>query len=173
MPTLKTYYDTLQISRSADATVVRAAYRALCQTYHPDKNIDDPARANLYMKRINEAYEVLSDKVRRDAYDITVAQHESIGETSERKRNKKSATADEIKREAGRQKSEKRFETQEALRRNAAKASTDWRTQAEENHHSTGCGVPLVFSSDEFSRMYACRSCGFEGSIRDPFGRAL
>lgn len=81
-PPFATYYDTLQIARSADAGVVRAAYKALCQQYHPDKNLDDATRANTYMQRINEAYEVLSDKARRDAYDITLAGQEASAAAS-------------------------------------------------------------------------------------------
>lgn len=183
MPPLKTYYDTLQISRTADAAVVRAAYRALCQQYHPDKNPDDPARANTYMKRINEAYEVFSDKTRREAYDTTVAQHEAKARTPEhssdgpprRKQPRETADVDKEKHAAAKREAEKRLEKMEALRRKAAMdaASTNWKSTAERNHRGTGRGVPLAFSRDALCLKYACSSCGFEGSIRDPFGRAL
>lgn len=173
MPPLTTHYDTLQISRSADATVVRAAYRALCQTNHPDKNLDDPERANTRMKRINEAYGVLSDKARRDAYDMTLASQESNRQTAKKGRYRNNANPDgkrpeAKKREAGKSSGEKKTQRPEE-----AEAPDYWRVQAEKNHQSTGCGVPLVFSEDVYSRTYACRSCGFEGTIRDPLGRPL
>lgn len=76
MAQLKTYYDTLQVSRSANEAVIRAAYRTLTQKYHPDKNLNNIEGALRDTKRLNEAYEVLSDPVRRDAYDKAVEQQE-------------------------------------------------------------------------------------------------
>lgn len=68
-----TYYDTLQVARNANPAVIRASYRALSQQYHPDRNPDDLERATRSMKLINEAYEVLSDPVRRVLYDAGIA----------------------------------------------------------------------------------------------------
>lgn len=64
-----TYYDTLQVSRRAHATVIRASYKALTQKHHPDKHPGDEARAHRNMALLNDAYEVLSDPQRRAAYD--------------------------------------------------------------------------------------------------------
>lgn len=77
MAQLKTYYDTLQVSRSANEAVIRAAYRTLTQKYHPDKNLDNLESSHRDAKRLNEAYEVLSDPVRRAAYDDVVQQQEA------------------------------------------------------------------------------------------------
>ena len=76
MAQLRTYYDTLQVSRFANEAVIRAAYRTLAQKYHPDKNPDNIESAHRDTKRLNEAYEVLSDPARRAAYDEAVAQRE-------------------------------------------------------------------------------------------------
>lgn len=76
MAQLKTYYDTLQVSRSANEAVIRAAYRTLAQKYHPDKNPNNIESAHRDTKRLNEAYEVLSNPVRRAAYDETVERRE-------------------------------------------------------------------------------------------------
>jgi SH3-like domain-containing protein len=65
----KTFYDTLQVSRHASPSVIRAAYKALSQKHHPDKHPDDLETAHKNMKRLNEAYDVLSDSVRKAAYD--------------------------------------------------------------------------------------------------------
>jgi DnaJ-class molecular chaperone len=69
----KTFYDTLQVSRHALPWVIRAAYKALSQKHHPDKHPDDLETAHKNMKRLNEAYDVLSDPVRKAAYDEHVA----------------------------------------------------------------------------------------------------
>lgn len=63
------HYDILQLRPDATAAAVRAAYRALAQRNHPDKHPSDPQRAAERMQRLNAAYEVLSDPVRRAAYD--------------------------------------------------------------------------------------------------------
>lgn len=67
-----THYDTLEISRQASPEVVRAAYRSLIQRFHPDRRPDDAAAARR-ASEITLAYEVLSDPVRRAAYDRDLA----------------------------------------------------------------------------------------------------
>lgn len=64
----KNYYEVLQVSPNAEPTVIKAAYRRLAQSYHPDMT-KDPA-ASQRMADINEAYEVLSDPVKRSEYDL-------------------------------------------------------------------------------------------------------
>ncbi|HET6534562.1 MAG TPA: J domain-containing protein, partial [Sphingomicrobium sp.] len=56
-----TYYDILNVSRSSEEVVIRAAYRALIAKYHPDRFRGDAAEADRMAKLINEAYAVLSD----------------------------------------------------------------------------------------------------------------
>lgn len=65
----KTYYQILGVLDDAEDAVVRAAYKALAQKYHPDKWSGDAKLANDRMSEINRAYEVLSDPARRRAYD--------------------------------------------------------------------------------------------------------
>lgn len=60
------YYETLQVSISAEPEVILAAYKRLAAKYHPDVA---GASATERMKRINEAKEVLSDKSCRANYD--------------------------------------------------------------------------------------------------------
>ena len=65
----KDYYATLGLTPSADAVVVRAAYKALAQRYHPDKVGVAPDTAGLRMAELNEAYGILSDPAKRAEYD--------------------------------------------------------------------------------------------------------
>jgi hypothetical protein len=63
------FYVVLGILPDAEDVVIKAAYRALAQRYHPDRWVGDAAEAHQRMTRINQAYEVLGDKARRAAYD--------------------------------------------------------------------------------------------------------
>ncbi|HEX7475995.1 MAG TPA: molecular chaperone DnaJ [Dehalococcoidales bacterium] len=61
------YYEVLGIERSASDEEIKKAFRKLAFKYHPDHNQEDSAGDSF--KEVNEAYEVLSDRERRSAYD--------------------------------------------------------------------------------------------------------
>nr|UTS59888.1 heat shock protein 20 [Monochamus alternatus] len=63
----KDYYSILGISKGASDDDIKKAYRKLALKYHPDKN--KSAGAEERFKEVAEAYEVLSDKKKRDIYD--------------------------------------------------------------------------------------------------------
>jgi curved DNA-binding protein CbpA len=67
----KDYYRILGVLDDAEDVVIRAAYKALAQRYHPDKWTGNKDEANRRMQEINEAYAVLSDAVKRRQYDAT------------------------------------------------------------------------------------------------------
>ncbi len=67
MPTKRDYYEVLGIGRNATDEEIKRAFRKLAFKYHPDHNHDD--RAGERFKEVNEAYEVLSDRDKRAAYD--------------------------------------------------------------------------------------------------------
>lgn len=67
----KDYYQILGVLDDAEDIVIRAAYRALSQRYHPDKLESNAKDANIRMAEINEAYGVLSDSSKRKKYDET------------------------------------------------------------------------------------------------------
>jgi curved DNA-binding protein len=62
------YYQVLGVDRSASEADIKKAYRKLARQYHPDINPGNTA-AETKFKQINEAYEVLSDKSKREKYD--------------------------------------------------------------------------------------------------------
>ena len=63
----KDYYETLGLSRGADAEDVKRAYRKLARKYHPD--VSKERNAEERFKEVQEAYEVLRDADKRAAYD--------------------------------------------------------------------------------------------------------
>lgn len=63
----KDYYKILGITKNATDDEIKKAYRKLALKYHPDKN--KSAEAEEKFKEVAEAYEVLSDKKKRDIYD--------------------------------------------------------------------------------------------------------
>ncbi len=69
MDTPENYYTILGITTDADADTLKRAYRQLARRYHPD--LAGPEGA-VEMKRINRAYDVLSDPEKRHNYDIVL-----------------------------------------------------------------------------------------------------
>ena len=62
------YYEVLGVSKSADATEIKKAYRKLALKYHPDKNPGDKMAEEKF-KEAAEAYDVLSNPDKRARYD--------------------------------------------------------------------------------------------------------
>ena len=63
----KDYYKILAISKTATDDEIKKAYKKLALKYHPDKNKDPGAEDKF--KEVAEAYEVLSDKKKREVFD--------------------------------------------------------------------------------------------------------
>ncbi|PON35052.1 Terminal organelle assembly protein [Parasponia andersonii] len=65
------YYNILKVNRNASEDDLKKAYKRLAMIWHPDKN---PAtkrpEAEAKFKRISEAYDVLSDPLKRQIYDL-------------------------------------------------------------------------------------------------------
>lgn len=72
---IHSHYDNLRVARNAPPEVIRAAYKALSQKWHPDRNAD--TEAHKYMAIINAAYAVLSDPVKRKEHDDWLSAQEA------------------------------------------------------------------------------------------------
>ena len=63
------YYEVLGVNKNATDEELKTAFRKLAKKYHPDANLDNKEEAEKNFKEVNEAYEVLSDKQKRQMYD--------------------------------------------------------------------------------------------------------
>lgn len=68
MASKQDYYEILGVRRKSSADEIRKAYRRLARKHHPDLNPDDKAAEDKF-KKLQEAYDVLSDDNKRQMYD--------------------------------------------------------------------------------------------------------
>lgn len=68
------HYETLGITREATDKEIKQAFRAMSMKYHPDRvranDAEEQEKINQKMQEINEAYEILSDETKRQAYHM-------------------------------------------------------------------------------------------------------
>ena len=69
MANKRDYYEVLGVDKNATDEELKKAYRKLAKKYHPDANPDNRKEAEAKFKELNEAYETLSDKQKRQMYD--------------------------------------------------------------------------------------------------------
>lgn len=69
MANKRDYYEVLGVNKNATDEELKKTYRKLAKQYHPDANIDNKEAAEAKFKEVSEAYEVLSDKQKRQMYD--------------------------------------------------------------------------------------------------------
>ena len=68
MSAKRDYYEVLGVSKTADVSAIKKAYRKLAKKYHPDSNPGNKAAAERF-KEVTEAYDVLGDEKKRKLYD--------------------------------------------------------------------------------------------------------
>ena len=67
------YYDILEVSKNASPEIIEKAYKTLVKKYHPDLQKDeDKNKYEEKIKKINEAYNILSDSEKRKKYDLNL-----------------------------------------------------------------------------------------------------
>lgn len=73
------YYDILDVDKTASTDEIRKAFKKLALIHHPDKHADAPNYEKIeqqeQFKKINNAHEVLSNPMQRDAYDRKCRRH--------------------------------------------------------------------------------------------------
>lgn len=67
MATKRDYYEILGLKKDATKADIKSAYRKMALKFHPDKNKEKDSEEKF--KEINEAYQVLSDEKKKQAYD--------------------------------------------------------------------------------------------------------
>lgn len=75
---LKDYYQILQIQPNSTLVEIKQAFRRLAMIYHPDKNPNDKY-AEVQFNEIKEAYEILTNPVKKESYLQERWYHQSIG----------------------------------------------------------------------------------------------
>ena len=65
---MSSYYEILDVNKAASGVEIKKAYRTKSLHYHPDRN--DSLDAESRMSEINEAYETLSDPMKKKQYDL-------------------------------------------------------------------------------------------------------
>lgn len=110
MPRIHTHYDNLKVTRNAPPEVIRAAYKTLCQKFHPDRNPDNKSAEKTFLI-IRSAYETLSDPEKRKLHDAWIASVESAepDDTANLRRQRKAAVIRPANRQAGKRRSTKRI----------------------------------------------------------------
>lgn len=74
---MENLYDILEVSKKASKEIIEKAYKTLAKKYHPDvQTPENKSNAEEMMKKINEAYSVLSDEQKRIEYDKKLSEQE-------------------------------------------------------------------------------------------------
>lgn len=70
----KNYYEILEVDKNASKEIIDKAYKTLAKRYHPDLQTQEgKEQKEEMMKKVNEAYDVLSDENKRTAYNQQLA----------------------------------------------------------------------------------------------------
>lgn len=77
---MQDYYQILGLSQTATSAQIRAAFKRLAMQYHPDRNPNNPMAEEIF-KRVNEAYHILSDPLKKARYDSRFYTYETQSST--------------------------------------------------------------------------------------------
>ncbi len=80
---MKDYYGILEVNEKASQEIIEKAYKTLVKKYHPDLYSSVQKReAEIKLKDINEAYNILSDSFLRAQYDLELQKEKIRAQTS-------------------------------------------------------------------------------------------
>ncbi len=82
------YYARLEVAPNATTAQIKTAYRRLVRLHHPDLN---KQAQDVHIKRLNEAYAVLSSTTRRAAYDSLRAEEQRAAQIADAIRRQQEA----------------------------------------------------------------------------------
>lgn len=148
------YYEVLGVERQSGPDDIKRAYRKLALKFHPDNAKGDKAEAEKKFKECSEAYEVLSDSVKRQRYDRFG--HEGL---------RSSGVHDYTNMGFGDIFSmfEDIFGDMGQGRRGGGDRGLDLETEVELTLEQVATGIDQTL---EFERMDMCDTCGGSGSKR-------
>lgn len=82
----KNYYDWLEVSKQASPETIKTAYKTLVKKYHPDlQESSQKGKSEEILKKINEAYAVLSDSEKRKIYDNSIQDQPKVSKQEKSK----------------------------------------------------------------------------------------
>lgn len=80
---LECYYRTLNLSTDASMEEIKKEYLKLAKKYHPDNTKEHTTQIDMF-KKVSEAYQVLSDPIKRDEYDSLILNRNAAYKSSAR-----------------------------------------------------------------------------------------
>ncbi len=109
---MKDYYDILEVSSDASQEKIKEQYRFLVNAWHPDKfrGLAQKEKAEEKIKQINEAYNILSDIIKRSQYD---REFSSSSRVEEEARKQKKESAEENRQQSRQDRSHSKNERQQ------------------------------------------------------------
>jgi curved DNA-binding protein CbpA len=66
------YYALLSVPKGASADDIKRSYKTLIKKWHPDISFNNSIMSELMTRQLNEAYEILSDEIKRREYDLSL-----------------------------------------------------------------------------------------------------
>jgi curved DNA-binding protein CbpA len=130
MATFYTHYDNLKVTRDAPNAVIRAAYKALIQKYHPDIFDGTEQEALRIAKLIKNSYDVLIDPNKRAEHDRWVSEQE--GQEAEIKKQEEKVRFDETVEATKQQQSKREHQATEKAKEDKVKQEAEHNQQTRE-----------------------------------------
>lgn len=141
---MHTHYDNLRISREAPPEVVRAAYKALSQKHHPDRN-NGSSESERIMAILNTAYEILSDPITRAEHDAWIlTQEKAAKQAADNMQRAAAARAQEAAQRASRPESAPSSPPPQS-RQAGAPRSAKANDNASKESHFLHSAAPIIF----------------------------